>query len=98
MLLSAGQVPQSVSAQQAPPRTHHARKQLRLHVPRRTCIIQGEVLPMILILLVVIILLCWAGPFALPTPNPHIQYGGGAIGLILFILLILLVLKLIPGL
>jgi hypothetical protein len=53
---------------------------------------------MILILLVVLILLCWAGPFAIATPNPHIQYGGGAVGLILFILLILLVLKLIPGL
>ena len=53
---------------------------------------------MILIFLLILILLCWAGPFAIPTPQPAFRYGGGAIGLILFILFILLVLKLIPGL
>ena len=49
---------------------------------------------MITIILVVLIIMCLGGAWAFPA-TPY-RYGGGALGLILFILLILLLLR--PGL
>ena len=50
---------------------------------------------MLTVILVVLIIMCFGGGFALP--DPHYRYGGGALGLILLILLICMVLKIIPG-
>jgi hypothetical protein len=41
---------------------------------------------MIAVILVVLVIMCFGGGFALP--DPHYRYGGGALGLILLILLI----------
>jgi hypothetical protein len=50
---------------------------------------------MLTVILVVLIIMCFGGGFALP--DPHYRYGGGALGLILLILLICMVLGVVHG-